>query len=310
MTQTLKERPTGGYYHDLSESSWTTPCSPLSENWEWVGQIGRRTFFQAETPGLSWHWPRALGYIRRFRIDSTTDAASAHAPKWRVPRFVVGDLHEHDTVVVSETNGRRLLQIVVWPARTASEHADELWGRTHVDDSSSARGELHGEEHADIAEELRRAAPANANRAVAAFDELRHWLNLSIPDASKLIGTSKSAPMYWRRANGSPRPGLARNLYRLHALVRAVRDAVAPDEPIVALTRSIGDDGRSAYDLLLEGRYEDAERLLRPLIFPRDEQTVQRPRLVVRDDDQAVAPSAPLDLAPPVRRARRVTLPT
>ena len=153
------------------------------------------------------------------------------------------------------------------------------------------------------------AAGSESNRAVAAVRDLQGWLNLTVEQVADLVGASKSAIHYWRRENAQPRPGVARNLYRVHALVRALRAATASDSPLVALNRRPDDRGPSAYDLLRAGRYEEAERLLRPLIFRRDQQPVQRPRLIEWEEESAAPPSSGLSLRMPVRRARRVTLP-
>jgi hypothetical protein len=157
---------------------------------------------------------------------------------------------------------------------------------------------------------LFRASRFEPNKAVKAMQDLQRWLDLTVDQVAELVGTSKSAIHYWRRENAQPRPGAARNLYRVHALVRALRDATAPDSPLIALTRRPEASEQSAYDLLLARRYEDAEHLLRPLIFRRHEQIIQRPRLISREEEANHAPTESLlRTHPPVRRARRVTLP-
>lgn len=160
------------------------------------------------------------------------------------------------------------------------------------------------------ADVLSQTAPPEPNQAVAAVEALQRWLNLSIEQVADLVGVSRSAVHYWKRENKLPRPGAARNLYRVHALVRAVQAATAPDPALNALARRPDDGGPSAYELLLQGRYDSAERLIRPLIFRRDRQPVQRRRLVEQEPGSLPASSATaLTLSRPMRRARRVALP-
>jgi hypothetical protein len=150
----------------------------------------------------------------------------------------------------------------------------------------------------------------DANRAVAAVADLQSWLSLTVDEVARLVGCSRSALLYWKRANAMPRPGIARNLYRVHALIRALASAMAPGSPLGAMTHSPDGGGPSAYDLLRMGRYDEAEQLLRPLIFRRQEQPIQRPRLVHWEEDESrqIGLTAP-PLSAPVRRAHRVTLP-
>ncbi len=161
------------------------------------------------------------------------------------------------------------------------------------------------------AEQPRGAVHASDNAAVRAVDDLRQWLGLTVEDVARLAGVSRSAILYWKREHARPRPSAARNLFRIHALVRALRDAVAPEQPMAVLVRSV-DGGPSPYDLLVEGRYDDAERLMRPLIFSTERQLDLQRRLVRwPDEEPPVSPAAgrALALRPPVRRARRVSLP-
>jgi len=214
-------------------------------------------------------------------------------------------------VEITSIDGRPCGLFVFCPSETPSELAHELWERRRDDDESTWHGGGEGQAPVEVDELLRSALDVVPNRTVAAIDALQQWLNLTIPEVARLVGASKSAVMYWKRRNTSPRPGVARNLYRVYALVRAVRDAVGPDALLAALTRAPEQGQPSAYDLLLAGRYDDAERLLRAVIFPPGNQVVQHPRLIAWDEDDVPAPpAAPLDLKPPVRRARKVTLAT
>jgi DNA-binding transcriptional regulator YiaG len=148
-----------------------------------------------------------------------------------------------------------------------------------------------------------------SSAAVAAVADLRRWLNLNLPQVAALSGTSRSAVLYWKRKRASPRPGAARNVYRVHALVRALRHAVAPQPALEVLRRTANEANDSAFDLLVAGRYDEAESLLRPLIFRHPDPATPNPRIVHWPEENAEAPSVPpLQLRPPVRRAVRVTL--
>lgn len=186
---------------------------------------------------------------------------------------------------------------------TPALHASKLLEPLELAVTSSPGGvqpatyELPGSNHAE------------RNPAAAAVGDLQRWLDLTVEQVAGLVGASKSALHYWKRENAQPRPGVARNLHRVHALVRALRAATAPDSPLIALTRRPDAGGPSAYDLLLKSRYEEAEELLRPTIFQRHEQAVQRPRLVSWEDECTAPQVSASPLRPPVRQARRVTLP-
>ncbi len=149
------------------------------------------------------------------------------------------------------------------------------------------------------------------NAAVRAADDLREWLGVTVDEVARLAGVSRSAVLYWKRENAQPRPTPARNLFRVHALVRGLRDAVAPGHPMDVLSHVPDGAGASPYDLLMAGRYDDAERLLRPILFRRDQQPVRPERYVRWPEEEPTTPDVaePLELRSPVRRARRVSLP-
>lgn len=151
-----------------------------------------------------------------------------------------------------------------------------------------------------------------SERAVAAADDLRKWLDVTVDEVAKLTGASGSAIFYWDREGGSPRPRTARNLFRLHALVRSLKDAIAPTPPIAVLRNRDPRSNISAYELLEKGQYEQAEELLRPMIFSNDRGIVDRwnPRRVdiEREDTGTPQPERQLKLSRPQNRARRVRL--
>jgi hypothetical protein len=148
----------------------------------------------------------------------------------------------------------------------------------------------------------------SGNRAVQAVEDLQQWLDLTVDQVAELTGSSKSAIHYWKRENALPRPGTARHLFKVHALVRALKAATEPDPPLSTLTATQVHGGPSAYELLKSGNYDQAETLVRNLLFgegrlPSDQRT---PDLM---GDSIPAPEAiGLGLKTPVKRARRVKL--
>lgn len=149
------------------------------------------------------------------------------------------------------------------------------------------------------------------NDAVAAVTELQRWLSLSLEDVADLTGVSRSAILYWKRRNAHPRPGAARNLFRIHALVRAVAVAVRPQRPLEAFWQR-NDSGSSAYELLSAGHYEEAEDLLRSTIFSGNRERVQHDRLIDWEDEardnQPPGQASPELRTPLTRRHHRVSL--
>lgn len=157
----------------------------------------------------------------------------------------------------------------------------------------------------DISEELRAIdgelakSSDQSRRALAAVEALQLWLNLSQDRVAELVGVSKSAIMYWRREGAAPRSASLRRLYKIHALVRALKEAFPELTPLDTLEAAQDAEKHSAYWLLSSGRYDDAENLLRDRIFKRSQQPLQtRSQIASRDDDDLFPPPSPLNLRP------------
>jgi hypothetical protein len=147
-----------------------------------------------------------------------------------------------------------------------------------------------------------------AQRALQAVEELQDWLDLTIHDVASLIGVSGSAVHYWKRETAPLRPQHALKLNRVHALIRALRSAAPERHPFELLNATSDPSGVSAYELLSTGRYDEAERLLRPLIFRPEEAPVQTGPMAAMEPEVAPPPARGLDLRPTTRRAKRVRL--
>ena len=157
----------------------------------------------------------------------------------------------------------------------------------------------------DISEELRAIdgeltkSSDQSRRALAAVETLQLWLNLSQDRVAELVGVSKSAIMYWRREGAAPRSTSLRRLYKIYALVRALKEAFPELPPLDTLEAAHDPENHSAYWLLTSGRYDDAENLLRDRIFNRSQQPLQiRSQLARRDDDDLFPPPSSLNLRP------------
>lgn len=147
------------------------------------------------------------------------------------------------------------------------------------------------------------------NKAVKAAADLQSWLNLNLDEVAAITGTSKSSILYWKRQNALPRPGTARNLYHVHALVRALMAATYPDPPLVRLKATSSGSPIAALDLLLQGKVDEAERLLRPILFAYKPGATRMDRLPSLEGDSIDPPVATgLALKTPTRHARRVKL--
>jgi hypothetical protein len=107
------------------------------------------------------------------------------------------------------------------------------------------------------------------NRTVAAIQDLKTWLNLTTEEVARLLGTSKGAVYYWRRADAAPRAQVGRNITRIHSLLRALRRVTTPEGFTAVLRAKPQGYERSAFDLLLNRDFEQAEALLNDFVFTR-----------------------------------------
>lgn len=269
---------------------------------EWAGPYALDRVVLTGAPGLLVECPHRPGVdIARSATPTQGELQSGSAFEVRI---ILGTL-QAAYILISGFGARRAILCSTHAEETPSSSAASVWERSSTEDNQQRWLQAGS----DLVRVLTATSATDRSPALIAFDELRDWLHLPIPDVARLVGVSRSAPMYWRRQMVAPRPSVAGTLYRLHALVRALRDAVPTEPPLAILQRRPAAGGPSAYDLLCAGQYDEAERLLRPLIFPTPDQPPHR-RLIAWDEDVEPSPATELTLRPPVRRARRVTLTT
>lgn len=186
---------------------------------------------------------------------------------------------------------------------------DRLWTQEFVaKDDETTSDRLAALLGALLADRSDTKSDNRAQRALQAVDDLKGWLGLTTEDVAALIGVSDSAIYYWRRRNAPLRTQHALKLYRVHALVRALRSTAPRRHPFEILNATSDASGASAYDLLRGGRYDEAEHLLRPLIFRPERATVQPGSVAAMEPEVAPPPARGLSLRPTTRRARRVRL--
>lgn len=160
----------------------------------------------------------------------------------------------------------------------------------------------------EILSTMSRERISTPNRAVRAVADLQEWLDLSVEDVARLAGTSKSAILYWKRSGAAPRPGTARMLYRVHALIEALRRSRSGGDAQVLLNATAERYQASPLDLLFEGRYSDAELALRPYLFRRKGEVAGEHSAEVAEWPTATDVDTAPNMAPlrgPLRRRRR-----
>lgn len=110
-----------------------------------------------------------------------------------------------------------------------------------------------------------------------AIEELRAWLHLSYEDIARVAGLSGASLLHhWRQRyrTGSPvRPRAAtlERLWRVHALVRAVAEALQGTDQGYAVQLWVrrAEAGATPLGLLLAGQVDEVERRARRLLFDR-----------------------------------------
>lgn len=107
------------------------------------------------------------------------------------------------------------------------------------------------------------------NQATAAIQDLKAWLNLTTEEVAKVVGTSKSAVYYWRRADATPRPRVAREITRVHSLLRALQNGSTHEGFNAILHAKPSGYDRSAFDLIMNQDFDRAEMLLQDYVFAR-----------------------------------------
>jgi DNA-binding transcriptional regulator YiaG len=129
---------------------------------------------------------------------------------------------------------------------------------------------VHGLQSAPMADtQIAPVTTQTNNRTVAAIQDIKTWLNLTTEEVARLLGTSKGAVYYWRRADAEPRAQVGRNITRIHSLLRALRRVTTPEGFSAVLRAKPQGHDRSTFDLLMSHDLERAEALLNEFIFTR-----------------------------------------
>jgi len=109
-----------------------------------------------------------------------------------------------------------------------------------------------------------------------AIEELRTWLHLSYEDVARAAGLSGASLLHhWRQRyrTGSPvrpRAATVEQLWRVHALVRAVAEALEGADQSYAVSlwvRDADDAGVTPLEQLLTGRVDGVQRRARKLLL-------------------------------------------
>lgn len=155
------------------------------------------------------------------------------------------------------------------------------------------------------------ASPTEALRAsqpaLAAVEDLRRWLGATYDDVARIAGSRSPSIIYhWRQRAAAgrpvrPRPTTVGRLYRAHALVQAVAIALDGEEGVRGVQRwahSPGADGRTPFDLLLQGRLEAVHSRIRGIIFDQRPSPIPSWRQLQPEGDSEVVRDTE---QPPVR---------
>jgi hypothetical protein len=140
--------------------------------------------------------------------------------------------------------------------------------------------------------ESRRPPRHRPSRAYRTFKELATWLSLSHEELAPIIGVGRTTPYNSWKQGAEPRPAVARKLYQLHAVVRALRAQLGQE----GLADWLGHGSPYPLKCLIDGKQERFERLADEVIFSKADS--QAARL-----DAAWGPEEP-DGPPPSMTAR------
>lgn len=133
-----------------------------------------------------------------------------------------------------------------------------------------------------------------------AVEELRSWLHLTYEDVARVSGLSGPSLLhYWRQRHrtGSPvrpRAATVEQLWRVHALVRAIAETLQGAEHTNATRLWFRNSASGAVplELLYAGDIDGVERLARPLLFDTAPHAVPAWRRAVLEDASEPEPPA------------------
>jgi transposase-like protein len=132
-----------------------------------------------------------------------------------------------------------------------------------------------------------------------AIEELRAWLRLSYEDVARAAGLSGASLLHhWRQRyrTGSPvrpRAATVEQLWRVHALVRAVAEALegADQSYAVGLWARRAEHGVTPLELLLAGSVDEVERRAAALLFDHSARPAPFWRVAGAESDDELGPA-------------------
>lgn len=157
--------------------------------------------------------------------------------------------------------------------------------------------ETPGTRAATVADPEVIAALADAPE-LRAIEELRAWLRLSYEDVARVAGLSGPSLLHhWRQRyrTGSPvrpRASTVEQLWRRHALVRAVAEAIegADQSYAVGLWFRRPEDGVTSLELLSAGRVDEVEHRAARLLFDSGARPLPSSRVAALEPDNELGP--------------------
>jgi hypothetical protein len=137
------------------------------------------------------------------------------------------------------------------------------------------------------------------SRAFTMFDELRGWLSLTTQETARLVGVGRTTPLAWEREGRDPRPGHARRLYQVHAIVGALVKRLGADATAEWLERGTP----SPWERLERGEIESVARDAERILLQREPRSMLPDRDALVVEDEAASGQAPGVI--PLRAGRR-----
>lgn len=120
----------------------------------------------------------------------------------------------------------------------------------------------------------RQARHHEPSRAYYAFKDLASWMRLSDDEMAQVLDISRTTPLAsWKHGIEPREHAVARRLFQLYAVVRALRDRLGQD----GLEEWLGRGRPYPLKLLLAHKWEQFERRADEVIFPRSD--TPQPRL-------------------------------
>ena len=144
----------------------------------------------------------------------------------------------------------------------------------------------------------RRARQQPVSRPYRACKDLGSWLGVSDEDVASMVGVGRTTLYSWKRGAEPRRPAIARQLYQLHAVLRALYSQLGED----ALRDWLKHGSPCPQKLLEQRDFDPFERLADEVLFPRNDKPVRRLDAARLPNEPKASPS-PADRARPLKRS-------